>query len=209
MIARRKGLWKFIQLAAIACGVAASVPASAREQTPPPAAAMRMQQPGPEEQQLRQRSGTWSVVSRFRPTPDAAPVVSDGLIAEREMIGLYLQEVMKPDAGSKVPGFSRIAYQYFSRVEGRWQYVSLDTRFPVGIMPAWSFGREKDGKLVFQFESLAFVGIGADVEGRMIRSNLEISRESDDHEFIRQFWVQADGTGREWLAVEYEYRRRR
>jgi hypothetical protein len=76
-------------------------------------------------------------------------------------------------------------------------------------MPAWTFGKEKDGKLVFQFESLAFVGVGTDVEGRMIRSNLEISGASKDHEFIRQFWMQSDGTGREWLAVEYEYKRRR
>lgn len=197
-----------VLLVAITCGGAASV-ASGRGQAQPPSAAARMQQPGPEEEQLRERSGTWTVVSTFRPAPDAAPIVTDGLIAERMMVGLYMQEVMKPGPGSKAPDFSRIAYQYFSRVEGRWQYVSLDTRFPVGIMPAWSFGKEKDGKLVFQFESLAFVGIGTDVAGRMIRSNLEISRESKDHEFIRQFWVQADGTGREWLAVEYEYKRRR
>lgn len=197
-----------VQLAAITCAVVTSV-ASAREQAQPPSAAARMQQPGYEEEQLRQRTGTWTVVSTFRPTPDAAPIVSEGLVAERTMVGLYLQEVMRPGPGSKVPEFSRIAYQYFSRVEGRWQYVSLDTRFPVGIMPASSFGNEKDGKLVLQFESLAFVGIGANVEGRMIRSNLEISRESDDHEFIRQFWIQADGTGHEWLAVEYEYERRR
>jgi hypothetical protein len=207
MIARCTGLRVTIQLVAFTCGVGAPV-VSAREQAQPPSAAMRMQQPGHEEEQLRQRSGTWTVVSRFRPTPDATPIVSDGLMAERTMVGLYMREVMTPGQGSKVPDFSRIAYQYFSRVEGRWQYVSLDTRFPVGIMPAWSFGKEKDGELVFQFESLAFVGIGADVEGRMIRSNLEISRESDDHEFIRQFWVQADGTGRQWLAVEYEYTRR-
>jgi hypothetical protein len=43
----------------------------------------------------------------------------------------------------------------------------------------------------------------------MIRSNLEIARDSDDHEFVRQYWVQADGTAREWLAVEYEYTRRK
>jgi hypothetical protein len=210
MMVRSKSLWVLIRVAlvAIMCGVAMSV-ASGREQAQPTSAAARMQQSGPEEEQLRQRSGTWTVVSTFRPTPDAAPIVSDALTAERTMVGLYMQEVMKPRPGSKVPDFSRIAYEYFSRVEGRWQYVSLDTRFPVGIMPAWSFGREKDGKLVFQFESLAFVGVGTHVEGRMVRSNLEISRESKDHEFIRQFWVQADGTGREWLAVEYEYRRPR
>jgi hypothetical protein len=85
----------------------------------------------------------------------------------------------------------------------------MDTRFPVEIMPAWSCDMGTDRKQTLVFESLAFVGLGRDVEGRMIRSNLEIARESDDHEFIRQFWIQADGTGREWLAVEYEYRRRR
>jgi hypothetical protein len=108
-----------------------------------------------------------------------------------------------------MPDFRRLAYQYFSRVEGRWQYVSMDTRFPVGIMPAYSFATESDGKLTMEFESLAFVGFGPEVEGRMIRSNLEIVRDSDDHEFVRQYWVQADGTGRKWLAVEYEYTRRK
>jgi len=30
-----------------------------------------------------------------------------------------------------------------------------------------------------------------------------------DHEFARQFWTRADGSGREWLAVQYEYTRKR
>lgn len=76
-------------------------------------------------------------------------------------------------------------------------------------MPAYSFANESDGKLTMEFESLAFVGLGREVEGRMIRSNLEIVRDGDDHEFVRQYWMQADGTARKWLAVEYEYRRRR
>jgi hypothetical protein len=144
-------------------------------------------------------------------------------LADRKMVGLYMEEVMHPDAGAKMPDFRRssgpdccmrsaalgAAYQYFSRVEGRWQYVSMDTRFPVGIMPAYSFARESDGKLTLEFASLAFVGLGPEVEGRMIRSNLEIARDSNDHEFVRQYWVQADGTARKWLAVEYEYTRRK
>jgi hypothetical protein len=174
-----------------------------------PSAAERMQQPGPEEQQLKQRTGTWTVKATFRPTPDAQPMVTEQLVADRKMVGLYLEEVMHPDAGAKMPDFNRLAYQYFSRVEGRWQYVSMDTRFPVGIMPAYSFAKESDGKLTMEFESLAFVGLGPEVAGRMIRSNLEIARDSNDHEFVRQYWVQADGTARKWLAVEYEYTRRK
>ena len=174
-----------------------------------PSAAQRMQQSGAEEQQLQRRSGTWTVKSTFRPTPDAQPMITEQLVADRKMVGLDMEEVMHPDAGAKMPDFRRLAYQYFSRVEGRWQYVSMDTRFPVGIMPAYSFAKESDGKLTMEFEPLAFVGLGPEVEGRMIRSNLEITRDSDDHEFVRQYWVQADGTGRKWLAVEYEYTRRK
>jgi hypothetical protein len=39
------------------------------------------------------------------------------------------------------------------------------------------------------------------VDGRLIRSNRELTLDSDDHEFARQYWVQADGTGRQRLAV--------
>jgi hypothetical protein len=174
-----------------------------------PSAAERMQQSGAEEQQLKRRIGSWTVKSTFRPTPDAQPMVTERLVADRKMVGLYMEEVMHPEAGAKMPDFQRLAYQYYSRVEGRWQYVSMDTRFPVGIMPAYSFANESDGKLTMEFASLAFVGLGSEVAGRMIRSNLEIARDSDDHEFVRQYWVQADGTGRKWLAVEYEYTRRK
>ena len=59
------------------------------------------------------------------------------------------------------------------------------------------------------FEPLGFIGFGSEVEGRMIRSNLVITRDGDDHEFARQYWITSDGTEREWLAVQYEYTRRR
>jgi hypothetical protein len=185
-----------------------TTPLAVRARQLPPSAAQRMQQPGAEEEQLKRRTGTWNVTATFRPSPDGQALVSEGLVAERTMVGLYMQEVMKPASGSSVPDFRRVAYQYFSRVEGRWQYVSMDTRFPVGIMPAWSFGKETPDRQTLVFESLAFVGMGHDVEGRMVRSNLEVLHESDTHEFVRQRFVQADGTGREWLAVQYEYMRR-
>ena len=65
-----------------------------------------------------------------------------------------------PAPGSNLPDFRRISYLTYNRVEGRWQYVSLDTRFPAGIMPAWSYEKESDGKLTLEFEGLGFVGRG-------------------------------------------------
>jgi hypothetical protein len=96
----------------------------------------------------------------------------------------------------------------YDRVEGRWKYVSMDTRFPVGIMPAWSFGGEETGTLRLLFEPLGFVGFGADVEGRLTRSDMVISRPGADRELKQQHFIQANGSGTEWLAVQYEYTRR-
>lgn len=80
------------------------------------------------------------------PAPDAEPIVANGLIAERIMIGPYLQEIMRPgpDGG---PDFRRIDYLSYDRVEGRWKYVSMDTRLPVSIMPASSFAGAENGTL--------------------------------------------------------------
>jgi len=74
---------------------------------------------------------------------------------------------------------------------------------------AQSFSKGTDRELTLQFEPLGFIGFGSEVEGRMIRSNLVITRDSDDHDFARQYWITSDGTEREWLAVPYEYTRRR
>jgi hypothetical protein len=193
---------------AVAALTPARLPAQATDSTPRRSAIERMQEPGPEATALARRAGSWNVVMTLRPTPDAAPIVTPGLVADRAMVGLFLQEVMKPAPGSSTPDFRRISYLTYNRVEGRWQYVSLDTRFPAGIMPAWSFEKEADRTVTLEFEGLGFVGFGPDVEGRLTRSNFVIVRESDDHEIARQYWTQADGTGREWLAVQYEYRRR-
>jgi hypothetical protein len=212
--APRRRLWltgAFLLGFHVAIG-AACAPALAQppaRSTGPGGAITRMQAPGPEGEELASRTGRWDVVITLRLTPDAKPIVTRGVIAERSMVGNYLEEVMKPAPGSRTPDFRRIAYLTYNRVEGRWQYVSLDTRFPVGIMPARSFEKPVGGVLVLEFDTLAFVGFGAEVEGRMIQSNFVIERDSVDHEVGQQYWTQADGTGRRWLAVQYEYTRRR
>lgn len=190
-------------LAAFAAGTAAG----ARDNAKGPAAAQRMLTPGPEDRLLAAGAGKWSVVSTLKLAPDAQPIVSQGIVATRKMIGPYLQEIMAPAPGSKTADFRRISYLSYFRVEGCWQYVSMDTRFPVGIMPAKTCEKEENGKLTLEFQPLPFVGFGQDVEGRTVNSNMEITRDGPDREIYRQYWTQADGTGRRWLAVQYEYRR--
>ena len=143
------------------------------------------------------------------PSAGAPPIVTRGLIAERTMIGPILQEIMRPAPGSNMADFRRLDYLNFDRVEGRWKYVSMDTRFPVSIMPAWSFGPAQDGKLMLQFAAQAFVGFGSQVDGRFMVSDLAISMPDDDHETKQQRFNLATGDGTPWLFVQYEYVRKR
>ncbi len=169
-------------------------------------AAERLLVPGPEERQLAKRAGSWKVVATMWTAPGAEPIVTRGLTAERTMIGLYLQEIMQPDDGG-APDFRRIDYLHYDRVEGRWKYVSMDTRLPVSIMPASSFGRAENATLHLLFDPLGFVGFGPEVDGKLTRSELVITTRSASHELKQQYFASADGTGRQWLAVQYEYRR--
>ena len=170
-------------------------------------AAERLLVPGPEEQQLAGRAGTWTVTATMWPAPGAGPIVTGGLVAERTMIGLYLQETMRPAPGGTGPDFRRIDYLHYDRVEGRWKYVSMDTRLPVSIMPARSFGPAENGTLRLQFEPLGFVGFGDEVGGTLMQSDMRITTQSPGRELKEQHFIVADGTAREWLAVQYEYRR--
>jgi hypothetical protein len=188
---------------------AAQAPAQVKQPDSTRSAIERMLEPGPEARELATRAGVWDVVFTLWPAPGAEPVVTRGLIAERTMIGPFLSEVMQPSPGSAIPDFRRIDYLGYDRIEGRWKYVSLDTRFPVGIMPAWSFDVGQPDAVVLQFEPLAFPGFGQDVEGRLTRSDMVITRQSPEREFKRQHFVQSNGTGAKWLAVQYEYMRKR
>lgn len=184
-------------------------PAAPPTSSPAPSAAARMSQPGPEENDLRARVGTWEVTATLWPAPGAQPIVTRGLVAERVMIGPILQEIMHPAPGSNAEDFRRLDYLNFDRVEGRWKYVSMDTRFPVSIMPAWSFGPAQDNKIVLQFATQAFVGFGAEVEGRFMVSDMNISKADADHELKQQHVNMATGGGPPWLFVQYEYTRKR
>lgn len=174
---------------------------------PAPSANDRALQPGPEDRQLARRAGTWNVVMTLRPTADARPIVVNGLIAERAMVGLYLQETMRPAPGSNLPDFRRMAYLTYNKVESRWQYSSMDTRAPVGIMFAKSYADQPEGDITMYFDGFALPGFGPELEGRYLRARHVVKRDGDDHDVAEQYWTPVGG--REWLAVKYEFTRKR
>lgn len=172
-----------------------------------PLAASRMNELGPENARMAERVGTWDVVETVWASPGAAPI-SHKFVAERKMIGSFLQEIVQPAAGSGAADFRRIYYLSFNRVEGRWKYVSMDTRNPVGLMPAASFGPGEKGTITLTFEPFAVAGSGANVAGQMLTMNEVMTQQDANHDRAEERFLMADGSAKVWLAYQYEYVRR-
>ena len=172
-----------------------------------PLAAKRLTEPGPENSQMAQRAGIWDVVETMWDSPDATPTTSK-LVAERKMIGSFLQEILEPAPNSVAADIKRMDYLSFDRIEGRWKYISMDTREADGLMPAASYGRGEQGTITLTFDPFAVAGSGMNVTGQLLRMEQVITRKDADHDQKDQYIVMADGNGKKWLVHRYEYARR-
>lgn len=187
----------------IVVGIVASLNAGAAAQS----AAAKLNEAGAEARALATQVGTWDVVETVWATPDAKPVITKA-VAVRRMIGAFLEEVLHPADDASDAAIGRIDYLHFNRVEGRWNYVSMETRAPVGVMTANSFERDPAENIEVVFSPFALPGDGAAVSGQLLRMTQIIETLGPDAGRKDQHFIVADGTGRKWLAHRYEYTRR-
>ena len=178
------------------------LPAAAASQSKV-SASDRLNEAGPENTRLAAWAGNWDVVETLWLKPGAPPKVISGLVAERRMIGSILQETLR---GVSDPTPLRIDYLTFNRLEGHWQYVSMDFRVPVGLMPASSFDRGEGDKIELLFQPFAFPGDGQEATGQMLRMKQIILTEGPNRQTKDQSFVIADGQGTAW-AHRYAYTR--
>ncbi len=180
------------------------LPNAAPAQSAPPAAS-RMSTLGPENAQMARRAGVWDVTETVWASPGAAPVTTHA-VAERKMIGAFLQETLHSAAG--LPEVLRIDYLSFHRLEGRWKYVSMDMRNPVGIMSAASFGRGSAALIDLEFQPFAVPGAGTVAVAQLMQMEEKIRMPDASHDRKDQYFVLGDGSGKPWLGHQYNYVRR-
>ncbi len=163
---------------------------------------------GVEGQLLAGRTGLWDLTETIWRAPGAEPETSKGLVADRLMMGSLLQEIIRPENDAARHEVKRTDLLTFDRVEARWQYVSFDTRDPVGLMPAWS-NNAGDGKSLelFFFPIAAWSDGGS--AGTLMRMRQVTRFDGPDTDVKDQYFTVANGTGAEWLGHRYSYKRRR
>jgi hypothetical protein len=127
-----------------------------------------LNQMGTENLILAKRAGLWDVTETVWAYPGAKPVVSTGLVAERVMIGLMLQEFIRPLKDTLHHDVKRTDLLTFNQLENRWNYVSFDTRVPLGLMPAWGNIRGDGTTIELNFAPFAIVADEPDIKGQLM-----------------------------------------
>lgn len=164
---------------------------------------------GPQAKALVQRTGRWEVTITSWEGPGAAPVVVEGLLAERRMIGPMLEEVLHTVPGAPGASFSRADFLTFNRLEGRWQYMSMDSRVPDGMMTAYSLDPDPAERIFMSFLPFATPNIaGGTAVGQLWRMEQVITHPDANHEVKEQFFTAAGTTPVKWLGNRYSYTRR-
>ena len=193
------------QLVSISAAFAQSDAAAA---TTGPSANERLTQLGPEGRALAQRVGTWDATFTSWDKPGDEPVVTGGLVAEREMIGPMLQERLHPAEATPGPSWTRVDDLTFNRTEGRWDYMSMDSRVAAGMMSAWSLDHDPAERVFLSFLPFSTPGTGQTATGQMLRMEQVVIHQDADHEVKDQYFTAVDGVAVKWLAKRYTYTRR-
>ena len=157
---------------------------------------------------IKPMTGTWDVVQKVWPKAGAEPVVSVQ-IARRTMVGHFLQEIMEPTLLSDMPPFTRITYLNLNNANQRWEYIVLDTRYPVMMFESSYDVTIQNGAELTLYLPAFVMPPGWDDKrtGQLARQRRIISFEGRDKTVMRQYWT-LPGDG-EFLAMEYTYTRQR
>jgi hypothetical protein len=163
---------------------------------------------GPEYDLVKPMVGTWQVQQRIWLKPGGDPITLPPIIARRKLVGHFLEEVMEPVPGKDVQPFTRTTYLNYNNANQHWEYIVLDTRYPV-MMFETSYDNQVKGNTLTLYLP-AFVappGWDPPFAGRLAKQRRTIEFEGADLNVMKQYWTLP--AGKEFLAMEYIYKRRK
>ena len=162
---------------------------------------------GPEYKLIRPMIGTWQVQQLIWKKAGTKPVSSPPFRVRRQLIGHFLQEIMDAKPGTSIAPFTRMSYINFNNANRRWEYVVLDTRWPVVM-----FETSKDetvtnnNQLSFYLDSFIMPPMmSKEHAGEQVRQRRTLSFVSPNQQVVRQYLTLP--AGKEYLAFEYTYTR--
>lgn len=161
---------------------------------------------GQEYDLIKSLTGKWNVEMKTWNDTSDKPVIVANYKAERTMQGHFLEEIMQTAEGAGDKPFKRIVYLNYNYANYRWEYIVLDTRYPV-MMFETSMANENENKQINLYLP-AFVmppGLIDKNGGELTKQHRIINFITGDKTVIQQYWTIPGG--KEFLAIQYTYTR--
>lgn len=161
---------------------------------------------GPEYNFINPLVGNWKVIQTIYAMSEEKILSQDTFKVERKMIGNFLQEVMQPIVNNKQTEFTRVAYLNYNRTNNRWEYIVMDTRYPImmfetGSVPSVTADSaitlNMDAFVVPPFWGMSYAG--------MLGKQRRVITFKKDATINNQYWTLPGR--KEFLAIRYIYKR--
>lgn len=164
---------------------------------------------GPEYDLVKPMAGTWQVQQRVWLKPGGEPITLPPIVARRRLVGHFLEEVMEPVPGKDVQPFSRITYLNYNNANQHWEYIVLDTRYPVMMFETSYDNKVENGNTLTLYIPSFVMAPGWDpaFTGRLGKQRRTIQWEGPDLNIVKQYWTLP--AAKEFLAIEYVYKRQK
>jgi hypothetical protein len=160
---------------------------------------------GPEYNFINPLVGHWHVIQTIYAMGEQKALSQDTFKVESKMIGNFLQETMRPIKENKTNTFTRTSYLNYNRSNQRWEYIVLDTRYPLmmfetGFSPVTADGRitlNLDAFIVPPFWGMSYAG--------MLGRQRRVITFKKDVTINEQYWTLPGR--KEFLAIKYIFKR--
>jgi hypothetical protein len=164
-------------------------------------------QQGKEYNFIKPLIGSWKVVQTIYSLGGEKILTRDTFKVERKMIGNFLEEIMQPIKTELKP-FTRVSYLSYNRANMRWEYIVLDTRYPLMMFETSDIPQVSEDKNIHLYLGAFIVPpfFGKEYNGIFAKQHRVITFKSSDSEINRQYWTLPGG--KEFLAIEYDFERK-
>lgn len=162
---------------------------------------------GPEYELIKPQTGHWRVIQTVFHMDGKTVLTRDTFRAARKMVGNFLEETMRPlSAGSDHP-FKRLCYLNYNRTERRWEYIVLDTRYPLMMFETSTGPAAPDHTIDLYLSSFPIPPFwGPKYAGQLGKQHRELIFPNTDKMINNQYWTLPGRAP--FLAIQYVYDRR-
>lgn len=135
---------------------------------------------------------------------DGTVMTKDEFQYERKMVGNFLQETISPKVISVTNNFQRISYLNYNRTNFRWEYIVIDTRFPLMMYETTVADKNNTDSIITYLDAFVLPPFfGKDYSGLLTKERRVITFNENGHYIHRQYWTIP--AHKEFLAIEYVF----